>query len=139
MAAEEGGQDTEEVGAVLLRAEGLQATHPRQRARRRKPQTSSQYCWTPCGFGCVSDWTWCLLWNTLLLEHRNQNTPTRLCFTRQWRLAVVGGVSQAVDPVQKDEISLDGGAVTAVEADGGDKTIIVSRTARSATIRRFAF
>jgi len=54
-------------------------------------------------------------------------------------LAVVGGVSQAVDPVQKDEISLDGGAVTAVEADGGDKTIIVSRTARSATIRRFAF
>ena len=41
--------------------------------------------------------------------------------------------------VQKDEISLDGGAVTAVEADGGDKTIIVSRTARSATIRRFEF
>ena len=43
-------------------------------------------------------------------------------------VAVAVGVSQAVDPVQKDEISLDGGAVTAVEADGGDKTIIVSRT-----------
>ena len=39
-----------------------------------------------------------------------------------------------MDPVQKDEISLDGGAVTAVEADGGDKTIIVSRTDRSVTI-----
>ena len=56
-------------------------------------------------------------------------------------VAVAVGVSQAVDPVQKDEISLDGGAVTAVEADGGDKTIIVriSRTDRSVTIRRFAF
>ena len=69
-------------------------------------------------------------WNT------ETRTPRPACASPD---TVAGGVSQAVDPVQKDEISLDGGAVTAVEADGGDKTIIVSRTARSATIRRFAF
>ena len=45
------------------------------------PRPVANIRWTPCGFGWVSDWTWCLLWNTLLLEHRNQNTPTRLCFT----------------------------------------------------------